>query len=50
MKYHFKCPVCDFDDKEARYLLDENETICPLCDQDNNHPVTLERWPAEEEA
>lgn len=48
IRYHFQCPVCEFDDKEAGRLAQESETNCPLCAGDTGHFVLLKRWPENE--
>lgn len=45
MKYHFRCHECDYDDKEARRLLTEDECFCPLCWKDKARLVIAKRWP-----
>lgn len=44
MKYHFECPQCGYDNKEAGRLFAENEKDCPLCFSDGFHLVRLKRW------
>lgn len=43
--YHFECPVCEFDDKEAGALATERRIYCGMCAGDNGRDVLLVRWP-----
>lgn len=45
-QWHFKCPECDYDDKEAGRLATDDEIYCALCFSDCLHKVLLKRWPA----
>lgn len=44
--FHFVCPVCDFDDEEAKRLSTFDQIYCGLCAEDNGHDVQVRRWPA----
>ncbi len=43
-RWHFECPECEYDDREAGQLATNNEIYCPLCASDSGHIVTLKRW------
>lgn len=43
-RWHFECPDCQFDDKEAGELATDSEVYCPLCAADSGHTVTLRKW------
>jgi hypothetical protein len=45
-EYHFQCPECGFDDKEAGQFATEKQIYCGLCAGDNGRDVLLHRWPA----
>ena len=49
IKYHFECPVCEYDDKEAGRLADETQIYCGMCAGDSGKDVLLKRWPATSE-
>ena len=44
-RWHFECPVCQFDDKEAGRLATDTERFCTLCSEDSHRLVALRRWP-----
>lgn len=43
-RYHFECPVCEFDDGELGRLATEHEIYCGMCAADNGRVVRLVRW------
>lgn len=38
---HWECPECEYDDREAGYLLPDGDHWCPLCASDSGHDVRL---------
>lgn len=50
MPFHFECPECEFDDKEAGWLAERSPLFCPLCLIDTGHFVPLRMWPADDAA
>lgn len=38
---HWECPVCEFDDGEAGYLLPDGDHWCPMCAEDNGRDTRL---------
>lgn len=43
-RWHFECPDCQYDDKEAGFLRTDDEIYCPMCWADSLHLVVLRRW------
>ena len=48
MLFHFECPECEYDDKEAGALAERSPLCCPLCLEDTGRFVPLRMWPAEQ--
>lgn len=47
-RWHFECPECEFDDKEAGQLADDDTIYCSMCAEDTGHIVLLRRWLADQ--